>query len=77
MVETHVPEADYESVAAELAPAEVGALVALLVDHQRLERDRRQHPRLGAGVLPALTRSARADSVGVLTDRGRRTEAWS
>ena len=31
LVETHVPDTDYESVAAELSPAEVGALVALLV----------------------------------------------
>jgi AhpD family alkylhydroperoxidase len=31
LVETHVPDADYESVAAELSAAEVGALVALLV----------------------------------------------
>ncbi len=31
MSETHVPDADYQAVAAELAPDEVGALVALLV----------------------------------------------
>jgi AhpD family alkylhydroperoxidase len=31
LVETHVPDADYDSVAAELSPDEVGALVALLV----------------------------------------------
>ena len=31
LASTHVPDADYEAVAAEFSPAEVGALVALLV----------------------------------------------
>ena len=35
--------------------AELGALISLIVDDQRLERHRRQHPRLAAGLVPAMT----------------------
>ncbi len=55
MARDHVPDAAYEAAAEELTPGEIAAL--LVPDHhdQRLERDRRDHPRLDAGLLPALT----------------------
>ena len=49
VADTRVPPEEYDAVAAHWSPDEVGALLALIVDHQRLERDRRRDPRVGAG----------------------------
>ena len=50
----HVPTEDYDAVAAQFSPEEVAALGQPDRCDQRLERDRRQHPSLGARLVSTV-----------------------